>query len=210
MKQFGFSLFGPAIKAAAIGAALMLSASAGYAQSGPFSGFNGAWSGNGDVGSGELVIQYEFFEGEVVGVNVAAGIDGDLGAADHLAIALHSFSGSDVPESEFVAGGDGVASLHGKAVHAEVGTGGKGHAGDGDVVGGVEVDGGVFSRREFGDFEEHVYLSRRSSGASSPMWTWSRLPAGWAIRHRRDQNHVAPVMASAEKWVDGQPFSCPS
>src|SRR5438270_5889101 len=49
MKQFGFSLFGPAIKAAAIGAALMLSASAGHAQSGPFSGFNGAWSGNGTV-----------------------------------------------------------------------------------------------------------------------------------------------------------------
>ena len=49
MKQFGFSLFGPAIKAAAIGAALMLSASAGYAQSGPFSGFNGVWSGNGTV-----------------------------------------------------------------------------------------------------------------------------------------------------------------
>src|SRR5437660_5385969 len=49
MKQFAFSLFGPTIKAAAIGAALMLSASAGYAQSGPFSGFNGAWSGNGTV-----------------------------------------------------------------------------------------------------------------------------------------------------------------
>src|SRR5436305_8563280 len=49
MKQFGFSLFGPAIKAAAIGAALMLSASAGFAHSGPFSGFDGAWSGNGTV-----------------------------------------------------------------------------------------------------------------------------------------------------------------
>src|SRR5881275_2958549 len=49
MKQFGLSLFGQTIKAAAIGAALMLSASAGHAQSGPFSGFNGAWSGNGTV-----------------------------------------------------------------------------------------------------------------------------------------------------------------
>src|SRR4051812_12900120 len=49
MKQFGFTLFGQTIKAAAIGAALMLSASAGHAQSGPFNGFNGAWSGNGTV-----------------------------------------------------------------------------------------------------------------------------------------------------------------
>src|SRR3954447_341879 len=49
MKQFGFSLFGQTIKAAAIGAALMLSTSAGHAQSGPFTGFNGAWSGNGTV-----------------------------------------------------------------------------------------------------------------------------------------------------------------
>src|SRR5436853_5544583 len=49
MKQFGYSLFGQTIKAAAIGAALMLSTSAGHAQSGPFAGFDGAWSGNGTV-----------------------------------------------------------------------------------------------------------------------------------------------------------------
>src|SRR5436853_6748497 len=49
MKQFGYSLFGQTIKAAAIGAALMLSTSAGHAQSGPFNGFNGVWSGNGTV-----------------------------------------------------------------------------------------------------------------------------------------------------------------
>src|SRR5438552_8315570 len=40
---------GQAIKAAGIGAALMLSVSAGHAQSGPFAGFDGAWSGNGTV-----------------------------------------------------------------------------------------------------------------------------------------------------------------
>ena len=40
---------GQAIKAAGVGAALMLSVSAGYAQSGPFAGFNGTWSGNGTV-----------------------------------------------------------------------------------------------------------------------------------------------------------------
>src|SRR5580704_18161590 len=49
MKLFGSSLFGHAIKAAGIGAALMLSVSAGHAQTSPFAGFNGAWSGNGTV-----------------------------------------------------------------------------------------------------------------------------------------------------------------
>src|SRR3954462_3705423 len=49
MKRFGSSLFGEAIKTAGIGAALMLSVSAGHAQSGPFAGFSGAWSGNGTV-----------------------------------------------------------------------------------------------------------------------------------------------------------------
>jgi hypothetical protein len=50
MKLFGFSLFGQAIRAAGIGAALMLSVSAGHAQSGgPFAGFEGAWSGTGTV-----------------------------------------------------------------------------------------------------------------------------------------------------------------
>ena len=39
MKSFGGSFFGQAIKAAGVGAALMLSVSAGHAQSGPFAGF---------------------------------------------------------------------------------------------------------------------------------------------------------------------------
>jgi hypothetical protein len=38
-----------ALKAAGIGAAMMLSASAGHAQSGPFAGFDGSWSGTGTV-----------------------------------------------------------------------------------------------------------------------------------------------------------------
>ncbi|MFL6818717.1 MAG: hypothetical protein ACJ8EF_12325 [Bradyrhizobium sp.] len=49
MKLFGSSLFGRAMKAAGVGAVLVLAASAGLAQSGPFTGFNGAWSGNGTV-----------------------------------------------------------------------------------------------------------------------------------------------------------------
>ena len=57
MKLFGSSLFGQAIKAAAIGAALMLSASAGYAQSGPFAGFDGTWSGNGTVALSDGTIE---------------------------------------------------------------------------------------------------------------------------------------------------------
>jgi hypothetical protein len=50
MKLFGFSLFGRAIMAASVGAALMLPMSAGHAQSGgPFAGFEGSWSGTGTV-----------------------------------------------------------------------------------------------------------------------------------------------------------------
>src|ERR1700744_1384441 len=47
--KFVSGLFGQAIKAAAWGAALILSMSASNAQSGPFAGFDGAWSGNGTV-----------------------------------------------------------------------------------------------------------------------------------------------------------------
>ncbi len=50
MKLFGSSLFGQAIKAAGLGAALMLSVSASHAQSsGPFAGFDGSWTGSGTV-----------------------------------------------------------------------------------------------------------------------------------------------------------------
>src|ERR1700688_2535593 len=49
MKLFGSSLFGQAIKSAGVGAVLMLSVTASNAQSGPFAGFDGAWSGNGTV-----------------------------------------------------------------------------------------------------------------------------------------------------------------
>src|SRR4029078_5045556 len=50
MKVFGSSLLGQAIKAAGVGAAMMLSVSAGNAQSsGPFAGFDGNWSGTGTV-----------------------------------------------------------------------------------------------------------------------------------------------------------------
>ena len=50
MKMFGSSLFGQALTAAGVGAALMLSVSAGYTQSsGPFAGFDGNWAGTGTV-----------------------------------------------------------------------------------------------------------------------------------------------------------------
>jgi len=49
MKPFVSGLFGQLIKAAAVSAALMLSASAGHAQSRPFAGLDGAWTGNGTV-----------------------------------------------------------------------------------------------------------------------------------------------------------------
>jgi hypothetical protein len=49
MKLSVSGLFGQSIKAAAVGAALMLSMSASHAQSSPFAGFNGSWSGTGTV-----------------------------------------------------------------------------------------------------------------------------------------------------------------
>jgi hypothetical protein len=51
MKWFGSGLLRQAITAAGVGAALMLSVSASpaQAQSGPFAGFDGSWSGNGTV-----------------------------------------------------------------------------------------------------------------------------------------------------------------
>jgi hypothetical protein len=49
MKRFGSKLLSQSIKIAGIGAALMLSVSAGNAQSGPFAGFDGSWSGLGTV-----------------------------------------------------------------------------------------------------------------------------------------------------------------
>jgi hypothetical protein len=49
MKLFGSKVFGRAIAVAGVGAALLLSVSASQAQSGPFAGFDGSWSGNGTV-----------------------------------------------------------------------------------------------------------------------------------------------------------------
>ena len=50
MKLFGSSLYGQALRAVGVGAALMLSASAVHAQAnGPFAGFAGSWTGSGTV-----------------------------------------------------------------------------------------------------------------------------------------------------------------
>src|SRR5260370_15769978 len=50
MKRFGSSLLVQALTAAGVGAALMLSVSASHAQaSGPFAGFDGSWTGAGNV-----------------------------------------------------------------------------------------------------------------------------------------------------------------
>jgi hypothetical protein len=49
MKRFGSRFFGQAVRAAGVGAVLMMSVTASHAQSAPFAGFSGAWSGNGIV-----------------------------------------------------------------------------------------------------------------------------------------------------------------
>jgi len=49
MKLFGSGMFGQALMTAGVSAALLLSVSSGHAQSGPFAGFDGSWSGTGTV-----------------------------------------------------------------------------------------------------------------------------------------------------------------
>ncbi|MGJ4929632.1 hypothetical protein ACQR1I_23000 [Bradyrhizobium sp. HKCCYLS2038] len=49
MQLFGSLFSGRVAKAAGLGVALIISASAVHAQSGPFAGFDGSWSGNGTV-----------------------------------------------------------------------------------------------------------------------------------------------------------------
>jgi hypothetical protein len=49
MNMFCGTLSARAIKAAGVGAALLFSVSSGHAQSGPFAGFDGSWSGTGTV-----------------------------------------------------------------------------------------------------------------------------------------------------------------
>ncbi|MGJ4905829.1 hypothetical protein ACQR0V_29970 [Bradyrhizobium sp. HKCCYLS2058] len=49
MKLFGSPFSGHVVKAAGLGAALFVAATAVQAQSGPFAGFDGSWAGNGTV-----------------------------------------------------------------------------------------------------------------------------------------------------------------
>lgn len=49
MKLFGFCLNGQVVRVAGVAAALILLVSPGYAQSRPFAGLDGAWSGNGTI-----------------------------------------------------------------------------------------------------------------------------------------------------------------
>jgi hypothetical protein len=49
MKPTASRLFGHAVRAAGVGAVLLFSMSTGHAQSSPFAGFSGVWSGNGKV-----------------------------------------------------------------------------------------------------------------------------------------------------------------
>ena len=50
MRRFGFGFFGQALTAAGVGAALMMSVTASHAQAaGPFAGFDGNWTGAGNV-----------------------------------------------------------------------------------------------------------------------------------------------------------------
>src|ERR1700736_4874372 len=57
MKTFNSGLFRQVIKAVGAGTVLLLSASATYAQSGPFAGLHGAWSGNGTIALSDGTIE---------------------------------------------------------------------------------------------------------------------------------------------------------
>ena len=60
----------------------------------------------GDLGGGELVVEGLLFKQHVVGVDVLAGFDRNLRAADDLAVAEDPIAGRDGLEADFVAGGD--------------------------------------------------------------------------------------------------------
>eukprot|EP01035_Chromulina_nebulosa_P053727 gene53727-73468_t len=49
MKRLAGNFTARALTMAGIGAAMMVSVTAGHAQSGPFAGFDGSWSGTGTV-----------------------------------------------------------------------------------------------------------------------------------------------------------------
>ena len=96
---------------------------------------------------GELVLERQLFEAEVMGVDMAAGFDRRGGASDGLAVPLHHGARGDVTQRKLVAGGDGVQRHHAHSVHAQFGAGRNGHARDCHVVGGVQMNGRIFGRR---------------------------------------------------------------
>ena len=125
-------------------------------------GHIGGGGGVGDFARRELVIEVLFFKGDVLGMDVLAGLDGMFRAADDLPVAVDAVAGEDGFEANLVAGGDGILRRQGDSADAEFGAGADGDAEDGDVVGGVELDRGVFRGGEFFDF----YKAHRSRTVS--------------------------------------------
>ena len=84
-------------------------------------------------------------------MDVIAGRDGALGASYHLAIAAHDLSGRDRLNRDLVSGGHVIEHGERCTFDTQFHAGRQGHARYGDVVGGVQVDGGVFRGGEFRD-----------------------------------------------------------
>ncbi len=102
---------------------------------------------------GELISEFDFFERNVVGVEMFAGFDRLAGKADPLSVPEDMLPAFDVHEGDLVSCGNVVLCLKLNAFNTQRLPGRKRHARDGHVIAGMQVNGGVFCRRQFLNFE---------------------------------------------------------
>ena len=89
-------------------------------------------------------------------MDVLARLDEPLGPSDHLPVAAHDFSELDRRQRDLVAGRHRVDHFEGGSLDPQFHARRQGHSRHGHVVGGMEMNSGVFRRGEFSDFKEHV------------------------------------------------------
>ena len=136
-----------------------------------------------DLRVGELVVEGQLLEGEVVGVDVLSGGDRDAGAPDHLAVAVDHFAGRDRTERDLVTGGNGVARR--SAAVRRCGVRFRPGWGRARWRRCRRDAGGWRNSRPSGVWrfpEAWGYRSSCSSGESLPRWTWNLSPAGCTSR----------------------------
>ncbi len=102
----------------------------------------------------KFVVELQFLERQVVRVDVLSRLDSLPGAADDLPVAPHDFARMNRAERDLVAGWNGFARDQRPAIDFQCGPGGKRHASDRHVVGGMQMDYGIFRGRQLGNFEQ--------------------------------------------------------